>query len=75
MELHRVPGTCCPEPECDNWNCYGCEYLGVCLGDPQKIDYCPRPRECSSCGASCYQCELWLAPVYRYEINKEVSSG
>jgi len=70
MELKRVPGTCCPEPECDKTSCLGCEYLGVCLDDPQRVDYCPRPRTCSSCGADCMKCELWLAPVYSCDFSK-----
>ena len=63
MELKRAPGTCCPEPGCDNHNCLGCEYLTVCKDDPQRIDYCPRPRTCPSCGASCLTCPLWQEPT------------
>ena len=70
IKLKRVPGTCCPEPGCDGWNCSSCEYLGVCLGDPQKFDYCPRPRTCPSCGGDCTKCELWLAPVYYWDFSK-----
>ena len=50
------------QPGCDRYSCHGCEYLGLCLGDPQKLDYCPRPRTCPSCGEDCTKCELWLAP-------------
>ena len=70
LELKRAPGTCCPEPGCDGYSCYGCEYLGLCLGDPQKMDYCPRPRSCPSCGADCMKCDLWLAPVYSLDFSK-----
>jgi len=70
MELKGAPGTCCPEPGCDNWNCHGCEYLGVCRGDPQKIDYCPRPRTCPSCGADCTKCSWWLEPIPRVDFSK-----
>jgi hypothetical protein len=59
IELKRAPGTCCPEPGCDNWSCQGCEYIGVCKNDIQKIDYCPLPKMCPSCGADCLQCDLW----------------
>jgi len=72
IELKRAPGTCCPEPGCDNWSCVGCEYLGLCLGDPQKFDYCPRPHTCQSCGADCTKCELWLAPVYAAQPDEVV---
>lgn len=70
VELKRVPGTCCPEPGCDNWNCLGCEYLGVCRGDPQKIDYCSRPHTCPSCGANCLACPLWNGPVIKADFSK-----
>lgn len=63
--VEQTQETCCLNPACDNWSCYGCEYLGLCLGDPQKIDYCPRPHVCPNCGADCTKCELWLAPVYK----------
>lgn len=66
IELKRAPGTCCPEPGCDKYPCHGCEYLGRCLGDPQKVDYCPRPRTCPSCGADCAKCpygEMSVAPT------------
>jgi len=70
IELKRVPGTCCPEPGCDNYSCHGCEYLGLCRGDPQKVDYCPRPRTCPSCGADCPNCELWLATKVPSDFSK-----
>ncbi len=61
MELKRAPETCCPEPGCDKTSCKGCEYPGVCRNDPQKSDYCPRPRTCPSCEADCTKCALWSA--------------
>ena len=70
MELKRAPGTCCPEPGCDNHNCLGCEYLTVCKDDPQRIDYCPRPRTCPSCGASCLTCPLWQEPTVWKDFSK-----
>jgi len=70
MELKRAPGTCCPEPGCDNYNCLGCEYLEVCKDDPQRIDYCPRPRTCPNCGANCLACSLWQGPIVRTDFNK-----
>jgi len=65
IELKRAPGTCCPEPGCDKYSCHWCEYLGFCLGDPQKMDYCPRPHTCLSCGADCTKCGVWLVPTFR----------
>ena len=70
MELKRAPGTCCPEPGCDYHNCLGCEYLAVCKDDPQRIDYCPRPRTCPSCGANCLMCPLWQGPIVRRDFSK-----
>jgi len=70
LELKRAPGTCCPEPGCDNWSCHGCEYLGVCVGDPQRFDYCPRPRTCPSCGADCTKCDLWETPAKNLDFSK-----
>lgn len=70
IELKRATWTCCPEPACDYYFCPECEYQGVCLGDPQKMEYCPRPRTCPGCGADCTKCVLWLAPVYvMYHVN------
>lgn len=68
MTTDQVPKTCCSTPVCKDWNCTLCEYGEDCEGDPQKIDYCPRPRECSSCGADCLQCYLWQKPVYFKEV-------
>ncbi len=62
MDLKRRLGTCCPEPECDLNDCSGCPYIEKCQGDPQRNDYCPRPRNCRSCGADCLQCQLWQGP-------------
>ncbi|MBA7611202.1 hypothetical protein ES703_18421 [subsurface metagenome] len=77
IELKRAPGTCCPEPECDKVSgqmglagCLGCEYLGICRDDPQKVDYCPRPRTCSGCGADCTKCALWSAPIINWDFSK-----
>jgi len=70
MELKRVPGTCCPEPGCDKHNCVGCEYLGVCKDDPQRYDFCPRPRTCPSCGANCLKCPLWQGPIVWTDFSK-----
>jgi hypothetical protein len=62
IQLRRAPGTCCPEPGCDNWTCDGCEYLHICPEDLRKMDYCPLPRKCPGCGSDCSTCELWLLP-------------
>jgi len=70
IELKRVPGTCCPEPGCDKHNCVGCEYLAVCKDDPQRVDYCPRPRTCPSCGANCLKCPLWQGPITWTDFSK-----
>ena len=70
MELKRVPGTCCPEPGCDKTNCLGCEYLGKCKGDPQRADYCPRPRTCPSCETDCLKCPLWQGPITWTDFSK-----
>jgi len=70
IELKRAPGTCCPEPGCDYHNCLGCEYLTVCKDDPQRYDYCPRPRTCPSCGADCVKCPLWQGPVTWSDFSK-----
>jgi len=66
----KVPEACCSEPGCNSWNCAGCEYLGECRDDPQKIDYCPRPHSCPNCGARCLSCELWSAPVFPPDFSK-----
>lgn len=70
IELRRAPGTCCPEPGCDHWSCLGCEYLSGCWEDCQKLDYCPRPRTCPSCGADCVKCDLWQRPLIRGNFSK-----
>ena len=70
IELKRKPGTCCPEPGCDNHSCLGCEYIGVCRDDPQKVDYCPLPRTCPNCGADCTKCELWGTPFINWDFSK-----
>ena len=70
IELKRAPGTCCPEPGCDKTSCLGCEYLGVCRDDPQKLDYCPLPRTCPSCGADCTKCELWSYKTADLDFSK-----
>lgn len=75
MQNDRVPGTCCPTPECANWNCTTCEYGEDCEGDHQKIDYCPRPHTCSSCGANCLECELWQKPVYFKKLFSDMTEG
>ena len=70
IELKRVPGTCCPEPGCEKTSCLGCEYISVCRRDPQKVDYCPLPRTCPSCGADCTKCELWKGRVQPMDFSK-----
>ncbi|MBA7709889.1 hypothetical protein ES703_118815 [subsurface metagenome] len=70
MELKRALGTCCLEPGCDKTSCLGCEYISVCRDDPQKIDYCPLPRTCPSCGANCTKCDLWKAPIINWDFSK-----
>jgi len=70
IEHKRVPGTCCPEPGCDTTPCLGCEYISKCRDDPQKIDYCPLPRTCPSCGADCTKCDLWKAPIINWDFRK-----
>ncbi len=57
--------TCCAEPGCDKTNCAKCHYLWACRGDPQRLDYCPRPRVCPGCGANCTSCPLWQGPIIR----------
>lgn len=74
IELKRRPGTCCPEPSCDNWTCACCEYLGKCKDDPNRTSYCPRPWSCEGCGASCLTCERWNGPVF-FEWNDPCPHG
>lgn len=63
IELHRKPGTCCPEPGCDSTDCSDCEYFGECWEDCQKADYCRRPLTCVSCGADCTHCDFYSRPI------------
>lgn len=69
MKAERVPGTCCASPVCDQWNCLGCEYLATCWRGCQKIDYCPRPRTCTSCGTDCTKCDVWQGPVFNRKLS------
>ena len=69
-ELKRALGTCCPEPVCDKYSCLGCEYLAVRREDCQRLDYCPRPRTCPSCGADCTKCDLWQGPNVKGDFSK-----
>jgi hypothetical protein len=74
VENNQIAGTCCPNPGCEGCNCTECEYTTVCEGDPQKIDYCPRPHSCPNCGANCLECKLWLSPLVFYRFSDMTES-
>jgi hypothetical protein len=74
LQLKRAPGTCCPEPSCDNWTCMVCEYLGKCKDDANRTSYCPRPWTCAGCGANCLECSRWNGPVF-FEWNDPCPYG
>lgn len=38
--------------------CDGCEYFGTCKDDPQRLDYCPRPRHYAYVPRTCPSLEF-----------------